>query len=61
VYGLLAKVDFGGNIRDAVLATEGVKEGDVVLVHAGVVISRMSQEAWDAEQRMLHDLLGGEE
>lgn len=59
VEDLMAKVDFGGNVRNVVLATEGVREGDIVLVHAGVVISRMSQEEWDEEQRMLLDLLEG--
>jgi hydrogenase expression/formation protein HypC len=61
VEDLLAKVDFGGNVRNVVLATEGVREGDIVLVHAGVVISRMSQEEWDEEQRTLLDLLEGKE
>lgn len=59
VEDLMAKVDFGGNVRDVVLATEGVKEGDIVLVHAGVVISKMSREEWDEEQKMLLDLLEG--
>lgn len=40
-----ALVDFGGgSIREVVLAAEGIKEGDLVMVHAGAVIGKVSEE-----------------
>ncbi len=41
---LFAEVDFGGTRVKALVATEGVKEGDVVIVHAGAIISRVTRE-----------------
>ncbi len=40
-----AVVDFGGgSTREVVLAAKGVKEGDLVMVHAGAIIGRVSEE-----------------
>lgn len=42
---LTALVDFGGgSIREVVLAADGIKEGDLVMVHAGSVIGKVSEE-----------------
>ena len=40
----LATVDFGGSMKDVVIGVDGVKPGEYVLVHAGVIISRMTLE-----------------
>ncbi len=44
VEGMLAQVDFGGAVRTVVVAAEGVKEGDIVLVHAGAIIGKVRPE-----------------
>ncbi len=44
VRGVVAEVDVGGVVREALLVTEGVREGDAVLVHAGMVIGKLSEE-----------------
>jgi len=59
VKGFLAKVDFEGSIKEVILAVDGVKEGDIVMVHAGVAITKMSEEEWEEEQRFLKELLEG--
>jgi len=41
----MAKVDFGGIVRDASLAyVPGAQVGDYVIVHAGFAISQMDEE-----------------
>ena len=45
IQGITAQVDFGGGAyKTVVLATEGVREGDLVLVHAGAIIGKMRME-----------------
>jgi len=44
VDGIFAEVDFGGTRVKAIVACEGVEPGDVVIVHAGAIISRVSRE-----------------
>ena len=45
VKGLEAIVDFGGGVRRRVLVgVSGVREGDVVVVHAGVIIGKVRTE-----------------
>ena len=40
-----ALVDFGGgSIREVVLAAKGIREGDLVMVHAGAIIGKVSEE-----------------
>jgi len=40
-----AIVDFGGgSTREVVLAARGVREGDLVMVHAGAIIGKISEE-----------------
>lgn len=45
IEGELAVVDFGGGLaKDALIGVEEVKEGDYVVVHAGIIVSRLSEE-----------------
>jgi len=44
VRDLVAKVDFGGAVREVIIATEEVRPGDIVLVHAGAVIGKVRRE-----------------
>ncbi len=44
VEGMFAEVELGSTRVRALVATEGVKPGDVVIVHAGAVISRVTRE-----------------
>jgi hydrogenase expression/formation protein HypC len=60
---MLAKVDFGdGILRDAIvgIGEERVSRGDIVLVHAGVIISKLSSERVMEQLRFLQDIFGGE-
>jgi hydrogenase expression/formation protein HypC len=60
---MLAKVDFGdGILRDAIIgiSEERVSRGDIVLVHAGVVISKLSVEGIMEQLRLLKDIFGEE-
>ncbi|MCS7146391.1 MAG: HypC/HybG/HupF family hydrogenase formation chaperone [Nitrososphaerota archaeon] len=43
--GELAVVDFGGGlIKDVLVSVEDVREGDYVVVHAGVIVSKLSEK-----------------
>ena len=45
VEGFTAFVDFGGGVRrEVLLATSDVSDGDYVMVHAGIVISKIREE-----------------
>ncbi len=44
VDGDIALVDFGGITKEADASLEEVKPGDYVLVHVGVIISKLSPE-----------------
>lgn len=60
---MIARVDFGdGVVRDAVIGIneERVEKGDIVLVHAGVVISRLTKEGVEEQMKFFKDLLGDE-
>ncbi len=60
---MLAKVDFGDHIlRDAIIgiSEERVSRGDIVLVHAGVVISKLSVEGVMEQIRFLKEFFGEE-
>lgn len=40
-----ADVDFGGGlVKTVIVAVDGLKEGDYVVVHAGVVVSKISRK-----------------
>lgn len=39
--GVLAKVDFGGSIKDVLVLDRDIKPGDLVIVHAGTIIGKI--------------------
>lgn len=58
---MIAKVDFGdGIIREALvgISSERVSKGDIVIVHAGVIISKLTREGVLEHIRFLKDVLG---
>ena len=49
-----AKVDLGGAVKDVIVVTsEELKEGDYVIVHAGMAISKINED----EVKEIDDLL----
>ena len=48
-----AKVDLGGIVKEVIVALDDVKEGDYVIIHAGIAISKIKEE----EIRELNELL----
>ena len=44
VKGRTALVDFGGVVREVDATLEDVKPGDYVIVHVGVIISKLDEE-----------------
>lgn len=42
--GMYAKVSIGGTLIDAILSVDDVSIGDYVIVHAGLVIGKLSEE-----------------
>ncbi|MCS7109112.1 MAG: HypC/HybG/HupF family hydrogenase formation chaperone [Sulfolobales archaeon] len=44
VSGMYAKVSVGGALIDAVLGVDDVAVGDYVMVHAGLVVGKLSRE-----------------
>lgn len=59
--GLTAKVDYGdGVVREALVGISGEKvgEGDVVIVHAGVIVSKLTREGLLEHVNLIKELLG---
>ncbi|MCS7125880.1 MAG: HypC/HybG/HupF family hydrogenase formation chaperone [Aigarchaeota archaeon] len=44
VVGENVKVDFGGVVKEVFSAVDELSPGDFVIVHAGIVISKLSEE-----------------
>ncbi len=57
VRGRMAVVDFGGVRREVDASLEDVSPGDYVLVHAGIVISKISQEEAEETIRLWNEIL----
>lgn len=60
---MMAKVDFGdGILRDVLIgiSSERLSKGDIVIVHAGVVISKLSPEGILDHINFIKELLGEE-
>ncbi len=59
VRGETALVDFGdGVVREVLVGPiEEPRPGDIVVVHAGVAIARVSREAAERQKRLLEELL----
>lgn len=58
---MLAKVDFGDGIpRDVLIgiSSERLSKGDIVIVHAGVIISKLSPEGILEYIDLIKELLG---
>lgn len=63
VEGDIVKVDYGdGVLRDAVIgvAEDKIARGDIVIVHAGVVVSRITKEGLLEQIRFFEEILGGD-
>jgi len=60
--GLTAEVDFGDGVARRALVGiggEALSRGDIVIVHAGVVISRVSGEGLAEQLELFREVLGG--
>lgn len=58
---LVAKVDFGdGIIREAVIgiSSDRISRGDIVVVHAGVIISKLTPEGVLEHIEFIKEILG---
>jgi hydrogenase expression/formation protein HypC len=59
--GMIAKVDFGDGIVHEVfigIANERISKGDIVIVHAGVIISKFTYEGFVEHIEFLKEVLG---
>lgn len=56
VNDMLAKVDVGGTVVDAVISVDDVNVGDYVVVHAGAVIGKLSEEEFVSNLAALAEL-----
>lgn len=56
VEGDIATVDFNGNIIEARAGLVTVQAGDFVLVHAGIILQKLTQFDHDALQDLLGEL-----
>ncbi|MDK6028734.1 HypC/HybG/HupF family hydrogenase formation chaperone [Ignisphaera sp. 4213-co] len=58
---MIARVDYGDGIaREVLIGIDGerVSRGDIVMVHAGVIISKLSSDAVEEHIEFLKDVLG---
>jgi len=59
--GMVAKVDFGDGIEREVfigISNEKISKGDIVIVHAGVIISKYTYEGFLEHIELLREILG---
>lgn len=59
--GMIAKVDFGDGVEREVLigiSSDRISRGDIVIVHAGVVISKLSYEGFLEYVEFLREVVG---
>ncbi len=52
----IAIVDFGGVKREVLVGIEDVKPGDIVLVHAGLIISKVDTEALEEYKKLMEEI-----
>lgn len=52
-----AEVDLGGVVQEVIVATdEDVREGDYVIVHAGIVISKINENELEETLRLYKEV-----
>jgi acyl-CoA thioester hydrolase len=56
VEGPTATVDFGGVRKDVMVAVEKLSPGDLVMIHAGIAIGRLSQEDFIRNVALYRDI-----
>jgi len=62
ISGDLAKVDIAGTIYSAgTQLTENLKVNDLVLIHSGFVIQKLSREEAKESERLLREILNSED
>lgn len=52
----IAKIDYNGNIVEANAGIVSVKPGDHVLVHAGLIIQKISETEAKEMEELFHEL-----
>ena len=57
VEGLMAKVDFGGSIKEVLVINQDIKPGDLVIVHAGTIIGKIDEAEIKETLRVYGDLM----
>lgn len=55
--GMIAKVDFGGSVKDVLIINDDIKQGDLVIVHAGAIIGKIEDKEIENTIRIYGDLL----
>jgi len=56
VDGMYAKVNVGGTVVDAIISVEDVGVGDYVMVHAGLIVGKLSEEEFLNNLALLAEL-----
>ena len=51
----IATVDFGGVQRQVIVAVENINVGDIVLVHAGLIISKLDEKELEEYRRLMEE------
>lgn len=57
ICGKTAMVNFGGVRKEVMLATSGISKGDFVMIHAGMIIGKLSREEFLQNLSIYCDLL----
>jgi len=62
IKGVTAIVDFGkGSLKEVIVAAENIKENDLVVVHAGVIIGKISDDYLNSYLNLAEQLLSNED
>ncbi len=51
----IATVDFGGVQRQVIIAIEDINVGDIVLVHAGLIISKLDEKELEEYRKLIEE------
>ncbi len=52
----IATVDFGGVQRQVIIAVEDINVGDIVLVHAGLIISKLDEKELEEYKKLIEEI-----